>query len=147
MHREQYSDEEIGELIRRAAEIQGTAETDRAILQRTASEMGISEDALKQAEEEMLVSRRKKNDLAEFKKHRLNEFLEHLVTYGAVNGFLFFLDVRDGHLTWFWYPLFGWGIAIVIHMATALMNSGSEFDKDFARWHRRRERRARRHSG
>ena len=44
-------------------------------------------------------------------------FYTHLVVYLAVNLCLFAIDVIDGGGWWFYWPLFGWGIAVVINAA------------------------------
>ena len=45
----------------------------------------------------------------------LKEFYTHLVVYITVNFFLFIIDLQDGELSFFFYPLLGWGIGMVIH--------------------------------
>lgn len=52
----------------------------------------------------------------------LRDFYSHLIVYVLVNAFLLFLDIRDGDtggteflgLNWAYWPLFGWGIAVVL---------------------------------
>lgn len=40
----------------------------------------------------------------------------HLFVYVAVNALLFVIDLSGGPETvWFYWPLFGWGIAIAVH--------------------------------
>ena len=46
----------------------------------------------------------------------LKGFYGHLTAYVAVNLFLFFLNMfTSPDAIWFVYPLFGWGIGLVIH--------------------------------
>lgn len=53
----------------------------------------------------------------------LKDFYKHLVTYVLVCGLLVVIDVADSSsgvdtflgLQWAYWPIFGWGIAIVIH--------------------------------
>jgi len=52
---------------------------------------------------------------------QIKGFFFHLVTYVVVIAFLFFIDVfaeDDPGNWWFYWPAFGWGIAVVIHAAT-----------------------------
>lgn len=141
--REQYNDQEITDILRRAAQIQGDGDLDRAILERTASELGISPEAVQQAEVEFRQNRGLEEDQREYSKHKWQEFYEHLVSYLAVNAFLFFLDFRDGRLTWFWYPLLGWGIGMAIHWASMFRPfSNPEVDKEFNKWRKARNKRS-----
>jgi hypothetical protein len=52
-------------------------------------------------------------------KERVEEkisFLTHLAVYIVLNAFLFFLDYREGKtIDWAYWPLFGWGIGLVMH--------------------------------
>lgn len=52
-------------------------------------------------------------------KERVEEkisFLTHLAVYVVLNAFLFFLDYReDKVINWAYWPLFGWGIGLVMH--------------------------------
>jgi hypothetical protein len=58
------------------------------------------------------------------KAKELREFYGHLVTYVLVNAFLVLIDRLDGvgedaflGLDWAYWPIFGWGIGIVVHAA------------------------------
>ncbi len=51
-------------------------------------------------------------------KKRVTEikaFYTHVATYAAVIILLFFIDILTGKGLWFYWPLLGWGIAIVAH--------------------------------
>ena len=45
----------------------------------------------------------------------LKEFYGHLTSYVLVNAGLFLVDVFTGDGWWFYWPLLGWGIAVVAH--------------------------------
>lgn len=47
----------------------------------------------------------------------LKEFYTHLGSYVMVIGFLAVIDIATGDGFWFYWPAFGWGIAVVIHAA------------------------------
>lgn len=147
MNRQEYNDEEISEILRRAANIQGKEELDRAILERTAEELGISPEAVRQAEEEFQQTRvtyeeqqALKQEQKAFTRHKWQEFYEHLATYLAVNSFLFFIDYRKDHsLSWVFYPLLGWGIGMVIHLVSMFRPfENEELDKEFTKWRKAR---------
>ena len=42
-------------------------------------------------------------------------FYHHLTVYLVVNAILFLIDIFSGGGTWFYWPLFGWGIAVAVH--------------------------------
>ena len=47
---------------------------------------------------------------------RMKGFYAHLVSYILVNLLLFLIDIMTSpDVLWFFWPLFGWGIGIVMH--------------------------------
>lgn len=48
---------------------------------------------------------------------KLKDFYSHVLVYVAFNLMLFFIDMFDGNgtLDWFFWPLLGWGSAVLIH--------------------------------
>jgi hypothetical protein len=73
------------------------------------------------------------------KKHveELKGFITHVTIYLAVNSFLFLLNfITDRGNWWFYWPLLGWGIAIVIHAAVFFGIEG-RFGRD---WEERKAR-------
>lgn len=63
----------------------------------------------------------------------LQGFYIHLLVYLAVNGGLFVINLltRDGNGGWwFYWPLAGWGIGLVIHALTTFAGLFSEDWKD-----------------
>ncbi len=61
-------------------------------------------------------------------KERVQElkgFYQHLVVYALGNVFLFVVNVLTSPGNWwFYWPLFGWGICIVIHWASVFWRGG-----------------------
>ena len=47
--------------------------------------------------------------------HEIKDFYGHFATYGGVMGLLFLIDLMTGGVWWFYWPLLGWGIGIVVH--------------------------------
>lgn len=45
----------------------------------------------------------------------LRDFYWNLTSYIVVNLFLTFLDLRDGHYSWAFWPLLGWGVGVLFH--------------------------------
>ena len=139
------SDEDIEEILRLAVRdvgFDGGNLRDR--LNASASELGISADALAQAEKQWIDRRQgelsKEQELEDrklFKKMRVGDFVSHLGSYLAVNAFLFWIDFRDGGITWAYWVLFGWGIGIVASLFT-LFGHGADQERDFQRWQKKR---------
>ena len=54
--------------------------------------------------------------IAKRRVEKLRGFYIHLVVYVLVNAFLFLLNITmSPDVLWFYWPLLGWGIAIVGH--------------------------------
>ena len=72
-------------------------------------------------------------DRAKRRVRELKDFYQHVVVYLLVNAFLFVINMlfsRD-HF-WFYWPLFGWGIALIIHGISVLGSGrfwGSEWEE------------------
>lgn len=61
----------------------------------------------------------------------LREFYGHVATYVVVNTLLVVIDVVDGSagtsflgLNWAYWPILGWGIAIVVHAVSVFLPLG-----------------------
>lgn len=138
MHNHGYSDQDMSEIIKRAAAIDGNANVDRQILERTASELGISNEALEQAEAEYRQGIATESEREQFIAHRMANFYGHLATYVVVNIFLSFLALRGSGHFWAIWPIMGWGIGIAIEFFNVRLTAGTGFDGEFARWRERR---------
>ena len=61
----------------------------------------------------------------------LRGFYIHLTVYVIVDLFLFLLNIFvSPDSLWFYWPLLGWGVAIVLH-AVSVFNSGHLFGTDW----------------
>ncbi len=56
-----------------------------------------------------------KRERAEQRVKELKSFYSHVITYVVVMVVLFIIDSRDRGNWWFYWPLMGWGIAVVLH--------------------------------
>jgi hypothetical protein len=67
-------------------------------------------------------------------KKRVEEtrgFYTHLGTYAIVNSLLFLLNMTTSpDILWFYWPLLGWGIGIVVH-AVYVFGPGRWFGQDW----------------
>lgn len=142
LNRESYADDEMHDILRRAVAIEAAnTQTGRLMLEQTAAELGISPEALALAEKEHQREYAKQKEMQEFVSHRRRDFWEHFAIYVAVNTFLIILNlVRwDGHF-WALYPLLGWGIFGVAMDAYSAFAKGADFDKEFRKWKRNKDR-------
>ena len=77
------------------------------------------------------MNREEKRQAAEKKVEALRGFYIHLVVYAAVNTLLFLIDLlASPDSLWFFWPLLGWGIAIVVH-AISVFGSGRPLGADW----------------
>lgn len=135
----EYSDGDMHEILKRAAAIDGNANLSRSVLEQTASELGISREALERAEAEYSKERESLAEMDDFLRAKRVEFSQHLASYVSVNLFLIFIWWFTGHgYPWFMWPLMGWGIGMFGHWIHARTKSGSEFDREFKRWRKKR---------
>ena len=65
---------------------------------------------------------------AKARAHVLRDYYGHLITYVLVCSMLVVIDLTTGDygtsfmgLNWAYWPIFGWGIAIVIHTISVVM--------------------------
>ena len=57
------------------------------------------------------------------------EFLQHLISYAVVVGFLAFVNYRtSGGYQWWLWVAFGWGIGIVTHFFRVYAFKGTAFE-------------------
>lgn len=139
MVRQEYEDKDIQEILRRAVREEAKLGSDSQMLRAAASELGISEDALAQAEVQYLQEKNEKDDLRDYVKARRRGFFEHLGSYVIVNAFLIAINFITGEGEfWAIYPILGWGIGLAFHAMAAFARGGESFERDFRLWRRRR---------
>ena len=73
---------------------------------------------------------RERYDRALARAQDLRSFYLTLVLYVVVNAMLFIVDMATGGHTWFYWPLLGWGIGMVI-WAIYLFGIGNRFGDDW----------------
>lgn len=139
MQRFDYEERDVQEILKRAISIDATTADQRAMLERTAAELGISPEALAQAEQQYLKDKEAEEDFREFVKHYRGTFWSHLTSYAIVNSFLFFIDYKTGDgVGWFWWPLIGWGLGLAFHAASVFNSRSSEFVSDYEKWRKKK---------
>jgi fatty acid desaturase len=126
-----FENDEIHEILNRAILIETETESKRKALLATAAELGISEESLSLAEEQLARER----EVKQFNRGRRVGFWQHLLVYATVNAFLVFVYFISGSSS-FWpiWPIVAWGVAVLIHLGTVLIEGGEEYEKELAEW-------------
>lgn len=66
---------------------------------------------------------------ASARMEELKAFYSHVAAYFLVNPFLIFVNYMTyWDYKWFWYPMAGWGVAVIIH-GLITFGFGSEWEK------------------
>lgn len=148
------SDEDVEAILRLA--IQKASPTDDALrdrLKSAADELGITPEQLAAAEEEFRAQKSREvaqqqavlEEEAEwklFRREQLHELYGHMGVYLAVNLGLLSMDFfQNGRLDWSLFPLFGWGIGVLIHIVSTLAAHSSDNQDEFHKWRRKQRRR------
>lgn len=134
--------QKVEEILRRAIAIDATlGDSLHKTLKQTADELGISDAALEQAQREWEEQEAERKELHEFVLHQRSDWLQHVVTYLVVCGFLAFLDFRnDQQMSWSWWVILGWGFGVAFHTLSVFNTKSSTFRREFEAWRRRRQR-------
>ncbi|HZD79095.1 MAG TPA: 2TM domain-containing protein [Actinomycetota bacterium] len=75
------------------------------------------------------VARDDRLDAARKRAEEIQGFYVHLIVYVVVNAGLFTINALsrgDSGVWWFYWPLAGWGIGLLIHAATTYLGVFSE---------------------
>lgn len=115
-----YNSEEMQQILEVAFRRKQQGEFTREQIIEIASELGVSSESLKAAEQEWLTKQVdvKKDQMSNSQKRQ--EFKSHLITFIAVNGFLILLNLftSPGYF-WAIFPLLGWGLGLFLHWMKA----------------------------
>ena len=142
MTERKYSQDEVDAILGRAIErVHSRGELSHEDLVAAAREVGIPTEAIETAASEVLAERQERNALQVLRKQQWRGFSRHLVPYLIVNGMLVTLNVLTTHFPWALFPMFGWGIGLVLHfMAVVTPPSQQRLERLLER-QRNRERR------
>lgn len=118
----------------------------------TATELGLTPEQVAAAEREYLAAREQANLVRneeeldaqlwkEFRVRQRGELISHLGSYLGVNAGLMAMDwFQGGGIQWAFWPLFGWGIAIVIHIFSFAAGTTEESLDEFEKFKRKKGR-------
>ncbi len=118
-----YSDDEVREILRLAIEREASDPSGlgRDDLLHAAAELGIATEAIDRAIAQVEHDRVLDAEITALRAERRRSFLSHATTWVIVCTALLGLDVLDGGGFWFYWPLFGWGIAVALDARSALL--------------------------
>lgn len=144
------TEEEMEAILAIAARKSGLATqgTLRERMQNVAGELGITDGALEEAEQEYYGRIVTERDFAAYKLDRRNEFLGHVTSFLGVNVGLMLLDsmLNSRHMpTWSLIVVAAWSIAIFVHIFSFFLVRPTVLDDDFIRFTNRRRKREARH--
>lgn len=139
-----YSDEEAEQILRLAASKSvNVGGLHRDDLVRSAAELGISEEALAEAELQIVAQREDTELRKEFKSKQRREFMGHFWSYISVNLMLVLINVATiGHISWAKWSIFGWGIGVLLHFFASMIESSDDYQRDFEKFKARKQRKA-----
>lgn len=144
------TEEEMEAILAIAARKSGlsTQGTVRERMRNVAGELGISDSALAEAEQEYYDQIITKRDFAAYKIERRNEFLGHVTSFLGVNVGLMLLDstFNSRHMpTWSLIVAAAWSIGLFVHIFNFFLVRPTVLDDEFVRFANRRRKRDSRH--
>ncbi len=132
---EHYTPEQVRAILERALSGRSASGSDdpTAIgyeeLIETANELDISEQELARAIEEHETHYAIEESEERWKLRRKEKFFEHFRSYLVVNGALMLIDLVTSGGTWFFWPLFGWGIGLGFDAAAAFFPKKRDIER------------------
>lgn len=118
----------------------GVDATLRQRLLASASELGISEEAVLAAQQQWEEQQKKEDLLDEYRSHLKRELLTHFGIYVAINLILLLISrITSPHYLWAIWPILGWGIGFACHAVVTWIQIKNPGGEEFERWKRGRE--------
>lgn len=137
-----YTDEEARAVFDRALSADSDAGIGHEELVAAAAEVGLSREAVERAIGEMEVAKAERETKHAILARRRRRFVNHLVPFVAVNGFLFLINsLTSPGAWWCLFPLFAWGLGLFFHAWAALSSEVSPraLRRELARSERRQQ--------
>jgi hypothetical protein len=136
-----YSQEEIQEILQLAiAKLDSERDFSCEQLQEIAIEMGISPNAIAQAEQTWLTQGIANRHREEFTLYRRNKWQKQLGNFAIVNVFLVALNIlNNGEPSWSLYVLLFWGLKIVRQAWNQYKASPEDYQKALQKWYNQQQ--------
>jgi hypothetical protein len=126
---QQYNQEEVNRIIRRALKIKNEDTISHQDLIETAREIGIDpkilEAAIEQEQQEFKKARIRQARL----KQRKMAFYSHLWSYLIITAVLLLINIITPGPWWFQWAVLGWGIGLAFHFKAIFFPHGKRFEK------------------
>jgi hypothetical protein len=137
-----YSEEDVEQILRLAVSRGSAAgRVSRDQLMQSATELGVSPEALASAERAWHEQKLVNAERNEFEGELRRNFWSHVTTYIVINAFLFCINLATSPGEWwFIFPLLGWGIGMVFHAVNTFVRSSAGHQDEFESWQRRKHR-------
>jgi hypothetical protein len=134
--RRSYSEQEAEAILRIASELSVNGpEITRTRLLETAAELGISPEAVEQAERRYAEEKQMMADRLEYIRSVKGAFVSHLTSFVIINLFLIGINFATGiHEFWAIYPLLIWGIGMAFHAFGCYRSIRNSESDEFVKW-------------
>ncbi|MBD2137000.1 2TM domain-containing protein [Anabaena sp. FACHB-1237] len=111
-----YNSQEMQQILEVAFKRKQEGEFTKEQIIEIASELGVSSEAIKIAEQEWLKTQVSVKQETMSKREKRQEFQSHLTAFLIINGFLISLNLftSPGYF-WAIFPLLGWGVGLLFH--------------------------------
>ena len=133
---QQYSQEEVNRIIRRALKIKNEDTISHQDLIETAREIGIDPKILETAIEQEHREFKKEKIRRERLKRRKKGFYSHLWSYLIICAALLLINNFSPGPWWFQWPMLGWGIGLAFHFKAIYFPEHKSFDRQMKKRHR-----------
>jgi hypothetical protein len=136
-----YTDEEANDILQRAIDKMPLEDAmSREQLESIATEIGVSVEALRKAEDDIARESAGDAERRAFVSSRRRPFLWHSLAFALVAALLLaFADLSDPGIHFAFNLVFlTWAAALVVHGFRALQTRGVPFQTEFAAWRHRR---------
>jgi hypothetical protein len=130
-----YSDDDAEEILKLASRRSMDGTVTRQKLLETAAELGISPEAVEEAEQALQQNREETAFRSEFDRRRRTGFLNELVGAVLTCTFLAFVNYfTEGRLDWVFWVILGLGFKVAKTGWEVFGESGDDYDKAFRKW-------------
>lgn len=136
-----YQQEDIQQILNLAIARQASSgEFSREQLLEIASELGISTQTLREAEQEWLVKQGDQQQRQQFNLYRRSQLQQRFAKFLIINSFLVGLNfISAGALSWSLYILLFWGLGLALNAWNTFHMQGEEYEQAFQRWNRKHQ--------
>jgi hypothetical protein len=126
---QQYSQEEVNRIIRRALKIKNEDTISHQDLIETAREIGIDPKVLETAIEQEQREFKKEKIRRDRLKRRKKGFYSHLWSYLIICAALLLINNFSPGPWWFQWPMLGWGIGLAFHFKAIFFPHVKSFER------------------